>query len=407
MAKNPQTIALIREGKTPPDRRVPLTPDQCVAFENSFPQTKLIVQSSPIRCYKDEEYASKGIEVLDDISHADVLIGVKEVPIDQLIPDKTYFFFSHTYKKQEYNRDLLRVILDKNIRLIDYELLKNGKGLRLIGFGRYAGVVGAYNALRAWGMLTGEYSLKSANQCFDRKEVNQELQKVSLPSDFKLVMTGGGRVARGITEILQSIQLRKVLPNDFLIGSFNQAVYTALTVQHYVRSLDGRSFFNQDFYSNPTAFESAFLPFAHAADAFVAGHFWKGGSPPFFTREEAKDKEFQLKLVADISCDIDGPIASTIRPSTIADPFYSYEPQDEIEVPFGQEGSIAVMAVDNLPGELPRDASEDFGNELLEHILPNLFNGDSEGVLYRATETENGQLTKNFEYLKNYVNGEK
>lgn len=405
MPPHPLTIALIREGKTPPDRRVPLTPAQCVQFQQQFPQARLIVQSSPIRSFTDEEYLSKGIEVLDDITEADVLFGVKEVPIDQLIPNKTYFFFSHTFKKQPYNRKLLQALLERNIRLIDYELLTNAKGARLIGFGRYAGVVGAYNGMRAWGMLSGNYLLKPAHLCFDRNEVNEELKNVSLPKTFKLVMTGGGRVARGITEILQSVHLHKVDPNDFLIKAFDQASYTALTVQEYVRRLDGRSFVNSEFYNDPTGFESAFLPFAETADVFMAGHYWEDGSPFFFTREEARREAFKLQMVADISCDIDGPVASTIRPSTIADPFYGYDPQTEAEVPFATPQSIGVMAVDNLPGELPRDASEDFGNELLTHILPHLFNNDQHQVLHRATETQDGQLTELFQYLQDYVDG--
>lgn len=399
------TIALIREGKTPPDRRVPLTPEQCVLFQQQFPQAKLIVQSSPIRSFTDDEYREKGIIVQDDISEAQVLFGVKEVPIDQLIPNRTYFFFSHTFKKQPYNRQLLQAILERNIQLIDYELLTNTKGARLIGFGRYAGVVGAYNGMRAWGLQTAAYNLKPAHQCFDRHEVNEELRKVQLPDSFKLVMTGGGRVARGITEILQSIALQKVDPNDFLIKSFSKPSYTALTVQEYVRRLDGRSFLNSEFYNNPTGFESAFLPFAETADFFMAGHYWEEGSPYFFTREEAKRNSFKLKMVADISCDIDGPVASTIRPSTIAQPFYGYDPQSEAEVPFNTPNSIGVMAVDNLPGELPRDASEDFGNELLTHIMPQLFNNDRDGVLHRATQTQDGQLTQLFDYLQDYVDG--
>lgn len=405
MPSKPTVIALIREGKTPPDKRVALTPDQCVEFQHKFPQAQLIVQSSPIRCFTDEEYKNKGIDVVDDISHADVLVGVKEVPISWLIPNKTYFFFSHTYKKQPYNRDLLNAILDKNISLVDYELLTNEKGSRLIGFGRYAGVVGAYNGLRGWGKMTGEFDLKPAHQCFDRKEVEQELKKVKLSDSFKLVMTGAGRVAGGIKEILEEISLQEVDPNEFLIKEFGKPVYSSLKVVDYVRRLDGRSFQRSEFYKDPTGFESAFLPFAKAADVYMSGHYWDDKSPYFFTRQQAKEDGFRLSLVADISCDIDGPIASTIRPSTIADPFYGYDPQSEKEVPFGKAESIGVMAVDNLPGELPRDASEDFGNEMLNHILPQLFNGDAGRVLYRATQTKNQELTEPFKYLQDYVDG--
>lgn len=404
MSSTPLLIGLIREGKTPPDKRVPLTPEQCKAFNESHDQARIIVQSSPIRCFTDEEYLQAGVEVVEDISVAEVLLGVKEVPSAQLIPNKTYFFFSHTFKKQEYNRALLRAVLDKHIRLIDYELLTQSSGRRIIGFGRYAGVVGAYNGLIGWGKITGDFRLKAAHNCFDRHEVNTELQKVKLPNDFKLVMTGGGRVAGGISEILQSIGLHKVDPNDFLIESFDRPVYSALTVQEYVRRVDGRSFYNHEFYKSADGFESAFLPYAQEADMFIAGHYWEEGSPFFFTRQDARNQRFNLRMIADISCDIDGPVASTIRPSTITNPFYGYDPQSESEVGLGELGSIGVMAVDNLPGELPRDASEDFGAELLNDVLPQLFNHDRDGILRRATEAENGHLTPHFSYLQDYVN---
>jgi len=398
-------FGIIREGKNPPDKRVPLSPQQCLQLLNQYPNLEIAVQPSPIRCFPDAEYAEAGLNLQEDLSDCDVLLGVKEVPVAMLIPNKSYLFFSHTYKKQAYNRDLLRAILDKRIRLIDYEMLKDISGKRLLGFGRYAGIVGAYNGFRAYGKLSGDFELKAAHECKDRRELEHELVKVRLPQNFRIALTGAGKVAGGAMEILSALKITQVYPDEFVREDFNkEVVYTQLNVQDYFKRQDGKPFIRKDFYQDNQGYESNFLPFAEHADMYIACHYWSEGSPLIFSRAEARDPRFNIKLVADISCDIDGPVASTIRPSTIADPFYAYDPQSEQEVAFGTKGSIAVSAVDNLPGELPRDASEDFGNELIKNIIPHFFNGDPDGILARASETElNGELSSHFAYLKDYV----
>ena len=399
-------IGIIREGKVPIDKRVPLTPSQCEHLLQAYPGLEIKVQSSEIRAFTDQEYLGKGIQVVSDVSDCEVLLGVKEVPIEQLIPDKTYLFFSHTYKQQEYNRDLLRAILKNRIRLIDYEVLKGTNGVRLLGFGRYAGIVGAYNAFRAWGQLTGSYALKPAHECHDRKEMEGELIKVSLPESTRILVTGDGRVAGGVKEILSALRLRHVLPKEYINLEFDQPVYTRLDVTHYFKRTDGRDFERFDFYDDPSGYESDFMKYARQTDIYIPAHFWSDRSPFIFSRDDAKSAEFRIKLVSDISCDIDGPVASTIRPSTIEEPFYSYHPQTEQEVDFGTEGSIGVSAVDNLPCELPRDASEDFGNELIKNVIPHFFNGDPDRILEKASETTlDGSLSDHFSYLEDYVNG--
>lgn len=398
-------FGIIREGKNPPDKRVPLSPQQCLQLLNQYPNLEIAVQPSPIRCFPDAEYAEAGLNLQEDLSDCDVLLGVKEVPVAMLIPNKSYLFFSHTYKKQAYNRDLLRAILDKKIRLIDYEMLKDPGGKRLLGFGRYAGIVGAYNGFRAYGKLSGEFDLKAAHECKDRRELEQELVKVRLPQNFRIALTGAGKVAGGAMEILSALKITQVYPDEFIREDFNkEAVFTQLNVQDYFKREDGKAFTRKDFYQDSKGYESNFLPFAEHADMYIACHYWSEGSPLIFSRADARDPRFKINLVADISCDIDGPVASTIRPSTIADPFYAYDPHTEQEVVFGTSGSIAVSAVDNLPGELPRDASEDFGNELIKNIIPHFFNGDPQGILAKASETElNGELSSYFAYLKDYV----
>lgn len=400
-------LGIIREGKTPPDERVPLTPEQCALLKKKYPELQIAVESSPIRSFADGEYSNFGIEVVDDLSECDVLFGVKEVPIEMLIPEKTYLFFSHTYKKQPYNRDLLKAILDRHIRLIDYELLNDEGGRRLIGFGRYAGIVGAYNGLLAAGKKLKRYELKPAHQCDDRREVERELTNIDLPNGFKIVITGGGRVAGGAMEILNAAGLRKINPSDFLNKAFEEPVYTQLGVTDYNRRIDGHPFDKSEFYEHPEWFESNFRPYSAVADMYIPCHYWDARAPYIFTRKEAKSPDFKIRIVADISCDIDGPVASTLRPSTIASPLYGYDPVSESETHFLDENAIGVMAIDNLPCELPKDSSEDFGNELIENIIPELLREDESAVIARATQTNlKGELTEPFAYLENYVKGE-
>ncbi|TXC78538.1 NAD(P)-dependent oxidoreductase [Luteibaculum oceani] len=398
-------LGVIREGKTPPDRRVPLSPRQCWQIQEIWPKVEIVVQSSPIRAFSDDEYTSAGVRVVDDCSDCDVLLGVKEVPVNQLIPNKTYFFFSHTFKKQEYNKGLLKALLDKKIRLIDYEVVTAEGGRRLLGFGRYAGIVGAYNAFYAWGVRTGNYELKRAHECADRKELERELKNVKLDAKFKMVLTGAGRVAKGAIEILEEIGIRQVEPDAIINETFDHPVFAQLLVTDYNRREDGNDFTAEDFYRYPVGYQSNFMRFAKVSDMYIACHYWDNRSPFIFSREDAKSADFNVKVVADISCDIDCAVASTLRPSTISDPLYGYDPRTESEVDFNDQNAIGVMAVDNLPCELPRDASEDFGAELMNNVLPHLFEGDNEGIIERATQTTlDGNLTPQFAYLEDWVN---
>ncbi len=401
-------VGIIREGKTPPDKRVPLSPEQCALVKKQYPNIELVVQPSPIRKFQDDEYRENGIELQEDLSDCDVLFGVKEVPLDMLIPNKTYFFFSHTFKLQPYNAKLLRAILDKKIRLVDYEVIKDENGKRLIGFGRYAGIVGCYNGIRTYGLKHHLYSLKPAHLCDDRVEMEAELNKVKLPANTKLVLTGFGRVGHGARETLAKLGMREVSKEAFLEETFDEAVFTHLNTEDYNRRKSDGGFDKSEFYRDPSGYESCFMPYASAADMYIPCHYWSEGSPFIFTRSDMKKQEWKISVVADISCDIDGPVASTIRPSTIADPIYGYDPATESEVDFQQTDAIAVMAVDNLPCELPKDASADFGNELIKHVLPALFGDDPTDIIGRASETNlNGELTPKFAYLQEYADSAK
>lgn len=397
-------IGIIQEGKTPPDERVALSPEQCKEIAGKFPNIELVVQNSNVRRFKAEEYIQNGITMIDSVDDCDVLIGVKEVPINQLIENKTYFYFSHTTKQQPYNRDLLRAMIDKNITMVDYEGLTNTRGTRLIGFGKYAGIVGCYNSFYAYGKRTGSFDLKRAYQCEDRAEMENEFSKINLPNDYKIIITGGGRVAHGAMEILDKLNIKKVAAPDFVNITFNEPVYTQLLCDDYNKRIDGQEFTRQDFYKDPSGFESNFMKFAKVADMYISCHFWDAKSPFIFTREDAKSPNFNIKVIGDVSCDIDGPVASTLKPSTITDPIYGYDPANESETNFDKQNAITVMAVDNLPCELPKDASADFGREFIDNILPHLID-DKENVIARATICKCGNLTADHEFLRNYVNG--
>ncbi|WP_298895579.1 NAD(P)-dependent oxidoreductase [uncultured Psychroserpens sp.] len=398
-------FAIIKERKNPPDRRVVFSPEKLAEARAQFPQAEFVVESSDIRVFSDDDYRNQGFIVTEDVSDCDVMIGVKEVPLDALIPNKKYFYFSHTIKKQPYNRKLLQVMLQKNIEMFDHETIVKQSGARLIGFGRYAGLVGAYNGFRALGLRDGLFNLPKVEQLADLNEVKAELDKITLPN-IKIVLTGTGKVALGAKEILDHLKIKQVSDALYLTSQFTEPVYVMADVMEYAKRLDGKVGDKYEFYKDPSGYESNFMPYAKESDMFIAGHFYGDGAPFIFTREDAKDPNFRINLVSDVSCDIDGPVASTIRPSTIADPFYGYDPHTESEVPFNADEAITVMAVDNLPCELPKDASEGFGEMFLEHVIPAFFNGDQRGILKRAQmTTADGKLTERFSYLQDYVNG--
>lgn len=399
-------FGIIRERKNPPDRRVVLSPKACQKILSTHKDAEIIVEPYPIRTYTNAEYKAAGIAVADKMEECDVLLGVKEVPINALIPNKKYLFFSHTIKKQSYNRGLLRAILDKNIELYDHEVITNAKEQRLVAFGRYAGIVGAYNGFRAYGLKYDLFKLPKAEKLPNQLALIDALKDIELPN-IKVLLTGKGRVGNGSKEMLDGMGMRRVTVAQYLSEQFNEPVYCQIDASEYNKRKDGVRGNKADFFQNPGDYTSNFHRFAKVTDFFIAGHFYGEGAPYLFTRKDAKRPDFKIKVVADVSCDIDGPVASTIRPSTIAAPIYGYNPTTEKETDYKKESAIAVMAVDNLPCELPRDASEGFGEAFLKNVIPAFFNGDKDGVLERARMTQNGKLTERYAYLQEYVDGKK
>ena len=395
-------FGIIKERKNPPDRRVVFTPEELVRLQSEHSEAKIKVETSDIRVFSDEQYADLGIEVTADLSDCDVLFGVKEVPVDALIPNKKYFFFSHTIKKQSYNRKLLQAILNKNIELYDHETIVDANNKRLIGFGRYAGIVGAYNGFRAFGIKYDLFTLAKAETLTGKDELIARLKRQTLPN-IKIVLTGHGKVGMGAKEILDGMKIKQVDIEDFLSKQYSEPVYTQIDVLDYNKRIDGSISTKSDFYKNPHEYTSDFGRFSKVADIFMAGHFHGNGAPDILTREMLQAADNKIQVVADISCDVDGPIACTLKASTIAEPFFGYLPSEHIEVPYTHPASIMVMSVDNLPCELPKDASEGFGEMFMKYVIPAFFNGDKDGILGRAKMTENGKLTPRFAYLQEYV----
>lgn len=400
-------IGIIKERKSPPDRRVVLSPQACQNLVQKFTDLEIVAEPSDIRVFKDNAYEAAGIPVAETMESCDVLLGVKEVPIENLIPNKKYFFFSHTIKKQPYNRKLLLAVLEKNIELYDHEVIVGKNELRLVAFGRYAGIVGAYNGFRTLGLKLGSFELPKAEHLEDQKALIATLKNIKgqLPA-IKVVLTGKGRVSNGAKEMLDGMGMREVSVEDYLNMTFEEPVYVQIDVLDYNKRKDGVVKDMYDFFNNPSEYEGDFMRFASVSDFYIAGHFYGDGAPYIFSRADAKKERFKIKVVADVSCDIDGPVASTLRPSTIADPIYGYNAATESEDDYKKDGVIAVMAVDNLPCELPNDASVGFGESFSEHVIPAFFNGDKDGVLHRARMTQNGKLTARFSYLQDYVDGE-
>jgi len=397
-------IGILRETRNPPDRRVPLTPPQIIALEENYPQVEFYVQPSDSRCYSDEEYDYLGIPLREDLSDCDILLGVKEVDKRTFIPGKIYLFFAHVAKKQPQNMEMFRELVANRVTLIDYEYLTTENGQRLVAFGRHAGIVGAYNAIRARGINTNRFKLKPAYQCHDLDEVWAGLRLIQLLPGLKILVTGEGRVATGALETLSVLNLVQVKPEDFLSRQYDVPVMCQIGPRHYVTREEGKPFIFTDFVNNPQDYSSCFLPFAKVTDILITGHFWDPRSPVFFTCEDMRKPDFRISIIADVTCDIKGSIPSTLRASTIADPFYGFNPFLEKEEPaFSRPGNVTVMAVDNLPGELPRDASQDFGKQLMNFVLHDLFTDQGSQMITRATITESGKLTTRYKYLEDYI----
>lgn len=397
-------IGLIKEGKIPADNRVALTPAQCKWIQKNAPGISIVAQSSPGRCFSDKEYSLAGVEVTDDVSQCDILLGIKEVPAAELIANKTYLFFSHTKKKQPQNRSLLKTILEKNITLIDYECLEHEDGQRIIGFGFFAGVVGAHNGMMAYGNRTGLFSLERVYKQRSFRELIHTYFGLRLPN-VKIAVTGSGRVAHGILEVMNLMGIHEVEPGDYLKRRFSYPVYTQLKGHDLYEHNTTGKYDREDFHANPGSYKCRFLPYSEQTDILMNGVYWEKGSPRLFEKEMVKEEKFIIQTIADITDDVNGSVPINIGDQTIEEPVYGIDKNSlEKTAPYLKD-SIDVMAVGNLPNELPRDASRYFGEQLIKHVLEDLL-GNGSDIISRATMTKEGKLTGPYLYLQDYVNGQ-
>jgi len=397
------TIAVIREDKVPPDARVPLTPRQVARLSKAG--YDIVVQPSPHRCFTDQDYSDAGVTVREDIGDRQLLLGIKEVPIDRLIEGKTYCNFAHVAKFQSYNQALLRALLDRDITHIDYEYLTDDRGKRLIAFGYWAGMVGAHNGLWAYGERSGRYELPRLKELYDYAEAKAIYGRLELPADLKVVLTGTGRVGAGAARVLKDAGLTRVTPQAFL-GETQGPVFTQLAVEDYVAHPAGKAVKRKHFYAHSADYLSTFAPYTREATIFINGIYWDGKAPAFFSREDMQQDDFRIETIADVTCDIAplSSVPSTLKASTIEDPVFGYDPQTGGETTPYSPTAIDVMSIDNLPSELPRDASKAFGDVLIEKILPEFSKPGSE-ILRRATITSDGRLGPEFTYLSDFAAG--
>jgi saccharopine dehydrogenase (NAD+, L-lysine forming) len=397
-------IGLIRERKNPPDTRVPFTPKQCVDVMNQYPEVRIIVESSPDRCYSDAEYLAEGVDVVNDMSACDVLLGVKEVPIDNLIDGKTYFFFSHTKKLQAYNRSLMQAFIAKKIRMIDYECLTHIDGQRILGFGFFAGVVGAHNGILTYGKKHGLYNLPKAHEIKNYTDLLSFYDHLKLPN-FKIAVTGSGKVTSGILEIMSHLDIQSIEPGDFISKEYNYPVYTHLKGGYLYQHKVTKSYNRDEFHLHPEKYESLFQQYLPHTDLLLNGIYWDKKIPRLFEKTDVQNDDFRMSVVADITCDTDGSVPINVGSSTIADPVYGIDKKTLSKVAPFQDSSdvIDVMAVDNLPNELPRDASKYFGAHFEKYILRPLLEGYDHDIIKRATICAEGHLTEPYHYMKEYA----
>lgn len=391
-------IGLIRETKNPPDNRVAFIPSQCKWIHENYPGIRITVQSSPTRCFPDTEYIRAGIEVKENLDDCDILMGIKEVNINALIPNKTYLFFSHTKKKQAYNRKLFDCILDKKITLIDYECIEHEDGQRILGFGFFAGVVGAHNGIMAFGHRSGAYTLERVYKQKSFRELIYSYFGLKLPN-IKIAVTGSGRVAHGILEIMNLLGVIEVEPTEYLARDFPYPVFTQLKGADLYASKKHGDYNRDEFHSDPSAYVSLFHPYVKHTDILMNGIYWEQQMPRLFEAEQVKEKYFNIQTIADITDDKNGSVPINLGDTSIEEAVYGVDKITLQKTPPYLSSSVDVVAVGNLPNELPRDASRYFGDQLIKHVLADLA-GNSSPIIERATIVRKGVITPAYAYLE-------
>jgi len=393
-------IGLIREGKVPADNRVALTPSQCRWLLKTG-NCKIYVQPSAHRCYTDKEFEQSGVILQEDLSACNLLLGIKEVPVNMLLPEKTYMFFSHTKKKQPYNKKLMQAMVEKNITLIDYECLEHADGQRIIGFGFFAGIVGAHNGIMAYGERTKQFKLGRVFKQKDYRELIHTYFGLKLPN-IKIAVTGSGRVAHGILEVMNLMDVQEAEADDYLNREFDYPVYVHLKGATLYQHKKNKNYARADFHAHPQKYECLFLPFASHTDILMNGVYWDTGIPRLFEMEDLQRNDFRIQTIADITDDAGGSIPCNLGDNSMDNPVYGVDKLSGKKTAPYINTSVDVMAVGNLPNELPRDASRFFGEQLIKYILGDVAKGSSR-IIENSTILKNGKLTAHFNYLSDYA----
>ena len=398
-------IGIVRESRND-ENRTPLVPEHIKKYKESNPNINFIIQPSNSRCFSDEEYELCGAKINENLNECSIIFGVKEIDPNILINNRTYLFFSHTFKinKQQKNieknkKDLLLSILNKKITLIDYENIRGKNGTRCLGFGRFAGIVGCYNTLNLLLKVLGKQSLASAYKINDYERLVLNLKNLYFPKT-KILVTGDGRVAKGVIELLNQTNIKAVSKKDFLEKKFDQPIFCNLETKDYVTNNSSTNFNLEHFINNPQDYSSSALQYLKETNILISAHYWDPSSPKIFENEDLKDLQ-NLKIVGDITCDINGSVPTTIRSTTIEEPNYWIERYTLKEIDENNDG-IAVMAVDNLPSELPRDSSTEFSEGIINEVLPFLLKED-DGRILNGTITTDGSFLEKYNYLNDYI----
>lgn len=426
-----RTIGIRKEDKNVWERRVPLIPGHVKKLKSEFDITTL-VEPFERRTFTDNEYKEAGAEVTPDYNDAPVIFAVKEIPIKLLQKDKTYIFFSHTIKGQDYNMPLLKKIMDLGCTLIDYETMTDENGRRVVFFGKYAGYAGMIDTLHGLGkrlnlsgIETPFLQIKPAYEYRDIEEAKQHVKQVSeeikekgLPTEVSPLVfgfAGYGNVYKGAAEVFDLLPFEEVTPEELsdMDEESGKIVKVVFKEKDMVKHKDGNPFELQDYYSNPENYVSAFSKYLDNIDVLINAIYWDDRYPVFVTKKYLKENKdnLKLKVIGDITCDIDGAIEITYKSTPSDNPAFVYNPAtDKYTDGYAGKGVVNI-AVDNLPAELPRDASTGFSNAL-NVFVPGIVNADMDKsfedagydpVIKRAVIVYKGKLTPDYQYLEEYL----
>jgi len=432
-------IGIIRETKNEWERRAPLIPADVKSLLAGQP-VQFVVQPSDLRIFREEEYLAQGAAICDDLSGCEMIIGIKEIKIKDLLTQKIYLFFSHTIKGQSYNMPMLRKIMELEDTLIDYERMINEKGQRLIYFSYHAGLAGVIDTLWAYGKkmaLEGIESpfskIKHSLQYPDLphtktalQEVGEEIRIHGLPpaiSPCVIGITGYGNVSHGVQHLLDILPVTSIEPAEIAgvrkskTRNRHTIFKTVFKEEHMVESIiKGQPFDLQDYYKNPDKYRSRFESYLDHLNILVNASFWNNQYPRHVTRKYirelyARETMPTLRVIGDISCDVQGGVECTLKNTTPGNPVFTYLP-DRDEACDGFEGhGLVIMAVDNLPSEIPAEASAYFSS-ILKNLLPDLLQADYSldfndlnlpPSLKKAVVVYHGELTPDYQYLKKYL----